>query len=74
MKTLFVCSNELTNLVSKVSTAYLTTQQLYPALDSLWRLGFLNMLQGLIQQHISRWSIRLADNLGKQKKLLYAFL
>lgn len=51
--------------------ALLTTEQFYPALNRLWRLGFFNVLQGLIQQHISCRGIRLADHLGKHKENMF---
>lgn len=58
-------------LMIKLSRAYLTAQQLYPALDSLCRLGFFNVLQGLIQQHISCRGIWLEDHLGKQTQTYF---
>lgn len=56
--------------IRRLAKAYLTTQQLYPALDSLWRLRFFYVLQGLVEQHVTGWGIRLADHLGKQKGTL----
>lgn len=52
--------------IRRLAQAYLTTQQLYPALDCLWRLGFLYVLQGLVEQNVSRRGIGLAEHLGKQ--------